>query len=244
PVLAGEGVGGPVAAGEGVHEGVQGPADHHEEGIAHRVFLAATQHGVLEDVGDALGIHGYGAQRHQENVFGVVAGQVEVLGASDAMTVFLNGQVERGNGLAADPLEGRVSCTVHSTVEGGAGCRGGCCLGSHGFCHGHRFAVLLLPIPCCQYQLGPVLMLSVRVVSAKSWCRPLVQPARKMTWTAASSRLACLRLSCSCSVCSLRYSSSSSLTLGLTCFNATSLLISPVCTCSIVLRALSMTAFI
>src|SRR5690606_35194673 len=26
PVLAGEGVGGPVAAGEGVHEGVQGPA--------------------------------------------------------------------------------------------------------------------------------------------------------------------------------------------------------------------------
>ncbi len=41
-VLAREGVGSPVAAGERVHEGVQRAARHHEEGVAHGVLLAAA----------------------------------------------------------------------------------------------------------------------------------------------------------------------------------------------------------
>ncbi len=49
-VLAGKGVGSPVAARESVHEGVQGAADHHEEGITHREFAAAAQRGVFQYV--------------------------------------------------------------------------------------------------------------------------------------------------------------------------------------------------
>ncbi len=41
-VAAGEGVGGPVAGGEGIHERVERPANHHEERIAHREALTTT----------------------------------------------------------------------------------------------------------------------------------------------------------------------------------------------------------
>jgi len=67
-VAAGEGVGGPVGGGEGVHEGVERTARHHEERVAHRVFAAAAQTGVFEDVRHPGGVLRDGAERHQKGV--------------------------------------------------------------------------------------------------------------------------------------------------------------------------------
>src|SRR5690606_15856144 len=108
-VLAGEGVGRPVAAGEGVHEGVHRTPDHHEEGVAHREAAAAAQRRMLEEVRHAGGVHRHGAQRHRKDVLGVVAGQVEVHGAGAQVLVFLHGNVQRGQVTAAAEHEGRAA---------------------------------------------------------------------------------------------------------------------------------------
>ena len=41
-ILAGEGISGPVAAGEGIHEGIERAPGHHEERVTHRVALTAA----------------------------------------------------------------------------------------------------------------------------------------------------------------------------------------------------------
>ena len=107
-VLAREGVGGPVAAGERVHEGVQRAARHHEEGVAHGVLLATAQRGVLQDVRHPGGVPGHRAQRHQEHIFRIVGRDMEMLRAGDAVAVFLDHGAQRHDRLAAHPFEGRV----------------------------------------------------------------------------------------------------------------------------------------
>ena len=108
PVLARERVGGPVARGERVHERVQRAADHHEEGVAHRVALAAAEDGVLEDVGHAGRVLRHGAQPDEEDVLGVVGADVHVGGAGAGVPELVHVDVERGDVLAADVLEGFV----------------------------------------------------------------------------------------------------------------------------------------
>ena len=90
-VLGGEGVGGPVRTGEGVHKGVERAAEHHEEGITHRVALAATQRGVLENVRDPGGVFGHRAQCHHEYVFCRVTIEMQMGGAGARVLVFLDG---------------------------------------------------------------------------------------------------------------------------------------------------------
>ena len=51
-VLTGERIGGPVAAGHGVHEGIHGTPDHHEKRIPYRVLPAATQGCMFQDMSD------------------------------------------------------------------------------------------------------------------------------------------------------------------------------------------------
>ena len=106
-VLAGERVGGPVAAGEGVHEGVERTPDHHEERIAHRVTLAAAQRGVFEDVGHAGRVLGHGQEGDHEGVVRIVGGEMEMPGAGGAVTVFLEFQPQGGDGVTAQVLERR-----------------------------------------------------------------------------------------------------------------------------------------
>ena len=126
-VLAREGIGRPVAAGEGVHEGVQRTARHHEKGVAHGVAFAAAERGVLEDVCHARGILRHGAQRDEEDVLGVVRGDVQVLRPGDAVTVLLDHHVQCRHRRAAQPFEGGV-------YVGGAGRRGGAGNAVHARC--------------------------------------------------------------------------------------------------------------
>ena len=93
-VLAGKRVGGPVRAGERVHEGVKRPAQHHEKGIAHREALAAAQRRVLEYVGDAGRILGHGAQCDEENVFIAVGSEMVVHRTGRFVLVVLHPQVQ------------------------------------------------------------------------------------------------------------------------------------------------------
>ena len=116
-VLAGKGIGSPVGTGKGIHESVQGAAQHHEEGVAHRIALAAAQRGVFEDVGDAGGILGHGAQRHQEHVLAVVRGQVVMHRAGGLVAVLFHPDIQRLDGVLAHGGEGRVG------AGGGVACR-------------------------------------------------------------------------------------------------------------------------
>ncbi len=105
-VLTGERVGGPIAAGEGVHEGVERAPDHHEERIAHRVAPAAAQRGVFEDVSHAGRVLRHGQERHHEGVVRIVGGQVQVPGAGGDVAIFLKLQPQGGNTVAAQMLKG------------------------------------------------------------------------------------------------------------------------------------------
>jgi hypothetical protein len=93
-IARGEGVRGPVAAGEGVHEGVQRAPGHQEEGVAHREALAATERGVLQDVCNARRVLRHGQEGNQEGIVVVLGGEVQVAGAGGAVTVFLHCQVQ------------------------------------------------------------------------------------------------------------------------------------------------------
>ena len=61
-ILTGKGIGGPIAAGHGIHKGVERTAGHHEKRVAHRVLLRATERGVFQYMRHAGGILGHGAQ--------------------------------------------------------------------------------------------------------------------------------------------------------------------------------------
>ena len=112
PVHAGERIGSPVAAGKGIHEGVQRPPDHHEEWVANRKTLTAAKRGMLENVSNAGGIHREGSKRHEKNVLVVICGQVQVPGAGFPVTILLNLKVERVDPVTAKLLKGRMGCVV------------------------------------------------------------------------------------------------------------------------------------
>ena len=100
-VLAREHIGGPVAAGEGVHEGIERTPGHEEKRVSHREALAAAEHGVLQDVRDAGRVLWDGPKRQQEGVVVVVGGQVQVPRPGSGMSVLLGLQVERRDAVAA-----------------------------------------------------------------------------------------------------------------------------------------------
>ena len=77
-VGAGERIDGAVGVGERVHERGRGPAHHREERVAHRVALRTAQRQVLQDVGTAVADIGHGGERHEEHLFRLVAGEVNV----------------------------------------------------------------------------------------------------------------------------------------------------------------------
>ena len=108
-VFAGEGVGGPVTGGEGVHKSIEGATDHHEKRITHRVFFAATECGVLQNVGDSGGIRGYGAQGHHKDVLIVIRSDMVVHCAGGFVAVFGYHYVQGFDGFAAQPLEAAVA---------------------------------------------------------------------------------------------------------------------------------------
>ena len=111
-VHAGKRIGGPVAAGEGVHKGVQRTPDHHEKRISDRITFATTQRRVLKNMSHPGGIHREGAQRHEEDVLVVVRRQMKVAGAGFLMAIFLNLKVQRVDPVTAKFLEGRVNCVI------------------------------------------------------------------------------------------------------------------------------------
>ena len=106
-VAGGEGVGGPVARGERVHERVEGAADHHEERVADGKAPAPAERGVLEDVGDAGRIAGHGQEGDEERVVVVLGVQVEVARPRRGVDVLLEREVEGPDPRAADGLEER-----------------------------------------------------------------------------------------------------------------------------------------
>ncbi len=129
-VLTGEGVGGPIAAGEGVHEGVERTPDHHEKRIAHRIAPAAAQRGVFENVRHAGRILRHGQKSHHEGVVRVVGGEVQVPRAGGGVAVFLKVQLEGGDSLTACEFEGGMahgfgSGGSESESEVGSGSAGG-----------------------------------------------------------------------------------------------------------------------
>ena len=108
-VLAGKGVGGPVAAGKGIHEGVQRAPQHHEERVAYRVAFAAAEGSVLKDVGDAGGVRRYRAQRHQEHILAAVRSQVVMHRAGDLVLVLIHPQLQGLDFMAAQQAKGGMA---------------------------------------------------------------------------------------------------------------------------------------
>jgi hypothetical protein len=104
-VLAGEGVGGPVATGKRVHECIEGTAQHHEERVAHRVALATAQGGMLQNMRHAGRVRRHRAQRYQKHVLTVFRGQVVVHSPRDGVLVLLDPQLQRLDLVAAQKLE-------------------------------------------------------------------------------------------------------------------------------------------
>ena len=130
-VLRGEGVGRPVRAGEGVHERVQRSAQHHEKRIAHGIPLAATQCGVLKDMGHTGGVLGHGAQGHHEHILRRVAAQVQMLCPGGGVLVLLDSEIQAGNGHRS----------LQNKRVGGLGR----CGAARGFCHvGFQFCSVCL----------------------------------------------------------------------------------------------------
>jgi hypothetical protein len=100
-VLAGKGVGRPVTAGKGVHEGVEGTPQHHEKRVAHRIALAAAERSVLKNMGDAGGIRRDGAQGHQKYVLAAGGREVIVHGAGSEMFVLIHPHLQGFDVVAA-----------------------------------------------------------------------------------------------------------------------------------------------
>ena len=96
-ILAGKGVGGPVAGCERVHESIQRAANHHEEGIAHRIAFTAAQNRVLKDVCDACGILWNRSQANQEGIFTVIGRKMKMRRTSHLVAVFIHLNIEGAN---------------------------------------------------------------------------------------------------------------------------------------------------
>ena len=109
PILAGERIGRPVAAGEGIHECVERASDHHEKRIPDRIFLAAAKCGVLKDMCNAGGVHRYGSECDQKHVFRIVTVEVIVHRAGCPVFIFLHGEIQRGNRFASMASEGGMA---------------------------------------------------------------------------------------------------------------------------------------
>ena len=77
PLLAGDGVDRLVGVGEGVDERLERSPEQFVEDVLERIALRARQDGVLEDVGNAGRIARRGAEPDGEEVFPVVAVEVE-----------------------------------------------------------------------------------------------------------------------------------------------------------------------
>ena len=93
-ILAGKRKGSVITGGKGIHKGIQGAPDHQEKRITDRETLAATQHRMLENMGNAAGVSGHSAQRHHKDVFLVVTGQVKVHRARITMLKLVHRQVQ------------------------------------------------------------------------------------------------------------------------------------------------------
>ena len=111
-VHAGERVGGPVAAGKGVHKGVQGTPDHHEKRVANGITLTAAQCRMLENVRNTGGVHREGTQGHEKHVLVVICRQVKMAGTGFLVAILLNLQVKGANPVTANFLESRMDCVV------------------------------------------------------------------------------------------------------------------------------------
>ncbi len=100
-VAGAEEVGGPVRAGEGVHEGRERAAGHAEERVSDRVALRAGEDDVLEDVRNARGVVGRGREEDGETVVVVGAFDVDVSCAGSLVLELDVCAVQPGERLAA-----------------------------------------------------------------------------------------------------------------------------------------------
>ena len=107
--------------GEGVHEGVQRAARHHEKRVAHRIAPAAAQRRVFEDVRNAGRILRHGQEGDEERLVRIVAREVHVPGAGGAVTVFLQFELQRGDGSTAQVFEGGMAHRASREFDSGAG---------------------------------------------------------------------------------------------------------------------------
>mmetsp|Transcript_25856 Transcript_25856/g.64580 ORF Transcript_25856/g.64580 Transcript_25856/m.64580 type:complete len:316 (+) Transcript_25856:2149-3096(+) len=113
-----------VRGGHGVHESAERPPQHVEEGVADGVLFAAAQRGVLEDVRDAAGVDGGGAERDVEDVVGVVRAAVQPPRTRLGMQQLRARHGVLGNDLDGQHLEGAVR-ELLARDEGGDGGDGG-----------------------------------------------------------------------------------------------------------------------
>ena len=107
-VLAGHRIGGLVRKGHGVEEGVHGALQQLHERFLHRKLGAAAQDRVLENMGDAGGILGWGLEGDPKHLVLVVIDEAEHLRPGLLVPEELRLRIDLGDGLVADELEGRV----------------------------------------------------------------------------------------------------------------------------------------
>ena len=71
---------------------------------------------MLQDMGDAGGIHWHRTEGHEKYIFGMVAAQMIMHGTGYPMAVLFHYQLERGNSVAAFPFESGVKILGSRTV--------------------------------------------------------------------------------------------------------------------------------
>ena len=101
-VLGRKGVCGPVAAGHGIHKGIQRAARHHKKRIAYRVLLAAAQCGMFQNVRHPGGIVGHGTQGDHKGFFIVVGSQMIMHRTGGDVLIVKNIDIQRFNARAAE----------------------------------------------------------------------------------------------------------------------------------------------
>ena len=90
-VGAGHWIAGLVREGEGVQEGLERALEQLDEGLLHRVFFRAAEHGMLKDVRNARGIFRRGAEGRAEAFVFVVVEHGEQFRAGRVMPPQLDG---------------------------------------------------------------------------------------------------------------------------------------------------------
>ena len=98
----------PVAAGKGVHKGVQRTPDHHEERIAYRIAFTAAERCMLENMRHPGRIHRESAKRHEEHILVVLRRKMQMCRPCFLVAIFFHIDVQRFDPMTTHLFEGRV----------------------------------------------------------------------------------------------------------------------------------------